>query len=124
MFRVEQKISELIAMGCLQPDDEKFQFFKNVIVPSVVHEWITPRGINSHSYRCPFETCAVLVSRGQLLERHLREQHYTQIPIGVFGTLNSYNCKTCGQTFKRLEHLNKHLAGIKHLKTLVSQGMF
>lgn len=122
MNPVEKKIDELIAMGCLQPDDEKFNFFKNVVVPSVVNEWITPKGVNSHSFRCPFETCAVLVSRGQLLERHLREQHYKDLPIGVFGTLNSHICKTCGQTFKRLEHLYKHFTGRKHLKSLISQG--
>ncbi|CAF1028385.1 unnamed protein product [Brachionus calyciflorus] len=123
MDKVDLKISELIAMGCLQPDDPKFNIFKKRIVPSLVNEWITPKGVNSHSFRCPFDSCAVLVSRSQLMERHLREQHYDEIPIGVFGKIKSHNCNPCGQTFKRLEHLYKHLSGRKHLKTLISQGI-
>ena len=123
MTCVEKRINELMAMGCLQPDDPKFEFFKKIVVPSVVNEWITPKGVNSHSYRCPFESCAVLVSRSLLMERHLKEQHYTEIPCGVFGTLKSFVCNPCGQSFKRREHLLKHLAGRKHLKTLISLGL-
>ena len=122
MDKVNNLINELLAMGCLQPDDPKFNFFKKVIVPSVVNEWISPSGVNSHSYRCPFDKCAVLVSRSKNLERHFREQHYSQIPLGVFGKQSSQKCTPCGQTFKRLEHLRTHLDGRKHLKRIIEIG--
>ena len=123
MNKVNDKIADLLAMGCLQPDDPNFDFFKQKIVPAVVNEFILPSGLNSHSYRCPFETCGVLVSRSSILERHLREKHYEEIPTGVFGIRNSYKCIPCGQTFKRQEHLNTHYDGRKHLKNVISQGL-
>ncbi|CAF0837365.1 unnamed protein product [Brachionus calyciflorus] len=123
MNKIQDKINELMAMGCLQPDDPKFDFFKRQIVPAVVNEYITPTGITSHSFKCPFENFAVLVSKGNILERHLREKHYEEIPIGVFGRLKTYKCSPCNQDFKRREHLNRHLEGRRHLKNIISQGL-
>lgn len=119
---VKEKLNELMAMGCLQPDDPKFEFFKTKIVPSVVNEWISPSGRNSHSYRCPFDRCAILVSRSKSLERHLREQHYNEMPLGVFGKQTSFQCIPCDLYFRRYEHLRQHLEGRKHLKTLIGKG--
>ena len=122
MNKVQNKIKELVAMGFLKEDDSKFIFFKENIIPSVVNNWITPKGVNSHSFRCPFEQCAFLVSRSRLLEKHLREQHSDLIPQGVFGYLNNHMCIPCGRSFSILEHWNQHLIGRKHLKKLIIQG--
>ena len=123
MNKVQKKINELVATGYLKYDDPKFNFFKERIVPSVVNKWITPRGVNSHSFKCPFEQCAALFSRSRSLERHLREQHYEQIPKGVFGYLNNHKCIPCDRSFIRLEHWNQHLTGRKHLRALIVQGI-
>lgn len=120
---IDQRLEKLIAMGCLQPDDEKFEFFKSTVLPCVIFEWITPQGINSHSFRCPFDSCAVLISNSQILERHLREKHFEEIPNGVFGNRNKFSCNTCGTKFTRYEHFKRHNNGLKHLKTVVSKGM-
>lgn len=122
--KVNDKIADLLAMGCLQPDDPQFEFFKQTIVPSVVNEFILPSGLNSHSYMCPFQSCGVLVSSSKVLERHLREKHYDEIPRGVFGIRNIFKCVPCGQTFKRHEHLTTHNEGRKHLKNMITQGSF
>ena len=101
-------IDDLINYGHLPVDDPKFNFFTEKIIPSVVNIWITPKGVNSHSFRCPFEKCAVLVCRSVLLERHLFEEHYDELPKGVFDYLYHHECMACGRSFVSEDHYERH----------------
>lgn len=54
--------------------------------------------------------------------RHYREQHYTAMPLGIFGVRETFECRPCHFVGHRAEHLRKHLASIAHRTRLIEQG--
>jgi hypothetical protein len=92
------------------------------ILPSVVNQFIdVEKGERTFYWRCPFDKCKEICATSSFIERHMREQHYEEIPIGVFGERSEYNCKLCTRTkpFKRREHFLKHKQSLKHLEVAI-----
>ena len=73
-------------------------------------------------FKCCFSTCATPVSSQYALIRHYREQHYSQIPPGIFGNLVLHSCNACGLQFKREEHLNQHFSSLSHITHMAMLG--
>jgi hypothetical protein len=73
-------------------------------------------------FKCCFSNCATPVSSQYALIRHYREQHYSQIPPGIFGNLVLYSCNACGLQFKREEHLNQHFSSLGHITHMAMLG--
>ncbi|TAK57430.1 hypothetical protein EPO17_01960, partial [Patescibacteria group bacterium] len=74
-------------------------------------------------FRCCFRNCATPLSSQFALIRHYREQHYSQIPPGIFGTQVIFNCDACGMSFKREEHLNQHFSSLGHITQMAMRGI-
>lgn len=108
MDLVQSKINELIYFGRLNVNDHKYKYFVNSIIQSVVYEWILPNGHSSNSFRCPFDDCEALTSTSKLMEKHLRREHYDEIPYGVFGVMNKFYCYECHTSFEYYEHYRYH----------------
>ena len=122
-LKVASKLKSLIAQQVISRDDPQYDTFANVILPACYTTWVTPSGIQSHKYRCPFADCYTLLSKEVYIVRHLREQHYDQLPSGVFGQNASIFCHLCGYgPFKRHENYKLHLNGLTHLKSLIRAG--
>lgn len=73
-------------------------------------------------FKCCFSHCATPVSSQYALIRHYREQHYAQLPPGIFGDLVLYKCNACGLQFKREEHLNQHFSSLGHITHMAMLG--
>lgn len=73
-------------------------------------------------FKCCFASCSTPVSSQYALIRHYREQHYSQIPTGIFGNLVLHSCNACGLQFKREEHLNQHFSSLGHITHMAMLG--
>ena len=58
------------------------------------------------------------------LIRHYKEQHFAQMPPGIFGDIVFFNCELCGFQFKRAAHLNAHLGSLNHIEKMAQNGIY
>lgn len=91
------------------------------IVPSCVYRHRSDY-VQTGYYLCCFSKCMVPVSSQFALIRHYREQHFTQMPPGIFGQIVIYNCEICRMQFKRQSHLNTHLTSLTHISKMAQNG--
>ena len=93
------------------------------IVPSCVYRHRSNTFGQTGFYICCFSNCARPVSSQFALIRHYREQHFSQMPPGIFGQIVFYNCDICGLQFKRETHLNTHLNSLAHIAKMAQNGI-
>lgn len=93
------------------------------VAPSCVFRHRSTEFGQTSFFRCCFANCATPVSSQFALIRHYREQHYSQMPPGIFGTLVIFNCAACGVSFKREEHLNQHFSSLGHITQMALRGI-
>ncbi|CAF1126874.1 unnamed protein product [Brachionus calyciflorus] len=108
MCSVEDYIDFLKFYNRLHPQDPLYDNFTKNILPSCVSEYKLPNGANTNSFKCPFEACAIFFSRGHLLEAHFIDEHYDEIPIGVFGIKTVFICEMCYCKFKSFKAFKSH----------------
>lgn len=93
------------------------------IVPSCVYKHRSSRFGQTGFYTCCFRYCARPVSSQFALIRHYKEQHFSQMPPGIFGEIVFYNCQLCGFQFKRAAHLNAHFGSLNHIEKMAQNGI-
>ncbi len=93
------------------------------VAPSCVFRHRSTEFGQTSFFRCCFPNCATPLSSQFALIRHYREQHYSQIPAGIFGTQVIFNCVACGLQFKREEHLNQHFSSLGHITKMAMRGI-
>ncbi|CAF1028403.1 unnamed protein product [Brachionus calyciflorus] len=108
MCNVEEYIEFLEFYNRLSSDDPLYENFTKKIVPSLIYEYNLPNGAKTNCYKCPFETCRIFFSRDYLLETHLVDQHYDEIPKGVFGIKDKFICEMCYCKFKSFKAFKSH----------------
>lgn len=86
------------------------------VVPSCVYRQRSDF-VQTGYYNCCFE-CMFSVSCHFDLIRHYREQHFAQMPPGIFGERVIYYCEICRMHFMRESHLNTHLISIPHISKM------
>lgn len=116
---LQQEIRRLRQINKLKEDDKHYKVFINKILPSCLFRWHV-NGRDTHKYVCPFKDCYQVSSETRYAKRHMREQHYNDIPEGVFNTNYNEMCKTCeAGPFLRKEHLKSHLQSRSHLNKMI-----
>lgn len=80
----QRKLTLLVISGKLNSSDPKYEFFKNNVIPCLVHEFVTTNWVKTKSFKCPFKNCGIYVYRRKHLEIHLMNEHSKQIPDGIF----------------------------------------
>lgn len=71
-------------------------------------------------YRCVF--CQAPIIAPNAIVRHYREKHAHQIPAGIFGPIETFPCRPCGQVFRRRDHLETHFLSRGHINTVAAKG--
>lgn len=107
-------------------DDERAELMRTWlchVAPSCVFRHRSTEFGQTSFFKCCFSTCATPVSSQFALIRHYREQHYSRMPPGIFGTLVIFNCAACGVSFKREEHLNQHFSSLGHITQMAIRGI-
>lgn len=99
---LKEKIDFLIENGLLKTDDPMYHLFVTNIVPNVVFKTF------GHWYDCAFDLCDFKANTGESIEIHLRDDHYDQIPNGVFGEKQMFKCKECRQSFEGFNKYKVH----------------
>jgi hypothetical protein len=84
-------------------------FWKMQVVQSCVQE------NKGAKFICVY--CSKEISSACGIRRHYREQHFDNIPEGVFGSKIIFECKQCDLMFKRQPHLTNHLLSEMHQKS-------
>ncbi len=110
-LKLEQKTAKFIqryTSKTVNIESEKYIHWKNFIVPSCIFE-------NEYS-ACIF--CRRKIKSSYAMRRHYNEQHYDEIPDGIFGSKTEYECVKCDFRFARSIHLKQHLTSDFHLKNL------
>jgi len=96
----------------IEIDDPKLEIWLKEIAPSCVYFYGSSEGFKF--YKCAL--CPMPFTHSSSLIRHYREQHVDWLPNGIFGKAIRYECEICMCTFKRKEHLVRHLVSIDHFK--------
>lgn len=92
------------------------------VAPSCVYRYRSGDFGQTLFYRCCFTSCLRPVSSQFALMRHYREQHYNQIPEGIFGVLQVFKCIACATEFKREDHLKLHYQSVSHITQMAILG--
>ena len=111
-FRRRIKMNEFVLRYTSENMDTKsmqYMFWKMQVVPSCVQE------NNGAKFICVF--CSKEISSACGIRRHYREQHFDNIPEGVFGSKIIFECKQCDLLFKRQPHFTNHLLSEMHQKS-------
>ena len=111
-FRRRIKMNEFVLRYTSENMDTKsmqYMFWKMQVVPSCVQE------NNGDKFICVF--CSKEISSACGIRRHYREQHFDNIPEGVFGSKIIFECKQCDLLFKRQPHFTNHLLSEMHQKS-------
>ncbi len=94
----------------METESEQYMFWKTHVVPSCVQE-------NSGAkFTCVF--CSKEISSASGIRRHYREQHFDDMPEGIFGSKVILECKQCDIKFNRQPHLVNHLSSELHMKNI------
>lgn len=66
--------------------------------------------------------CSAPIHQQVHLIRHYREQHHSELPANIFGTLDVFRCRLCDVRFTRRENLQKHFTSILHMQVMSERG--
>jgi hypothetical protein len=112
-FRRRIKMNEFVLRYTsenMDTESEQYMFWRTHVVPSCVQE-------NSGAkFICVF--CSKEISSACGIRRHYREQHYNDMPEGIFGSKIIFECKQCDLKFNRKPHLTNHLQSELHQKSM------
>ena len=122
-FILEREINRLIQNKMLNEDDERYEIFVGTILPSCLFHHIGKNRNVFPNYMCPFKNCHKLLSRKVFAIRHMREQHYFELPLGVFNKNENDFCDICDAgPFIRKEHFTQHKKSNNHIYKAVKAG--
>lgn len=108
-------------------NDDRVLLMRNwlcYIVPSCVFRYRSSQYGQTSYFLCCFEGCAIPLSSQFAIIRHYREQHFEDMPIGIFGQIERHVCTACRVEFKRKQHLNQHMTTITHITRMAMLGKF
>lgn len=108
----------------LGDDAELMRFWLTKIVPSCVYKYRSGDFGQTGFYICCFRNCARPLSSQFALIRHYKEQHFHQMPPGIFGEIVIFKCDLCGFEFKRAAHLNAHFGSLAHIEKMAQNGIY
>ena len=119
-FKMLEKFIFTYRNSGVSPDDPLLPYWLLHVAPSCVYP-ILVDGRPSF-YRCCFKDCERPVNSQFALIRHYKEQHYHQIPQGIFGEITYFPCTPCKVIYKRLDHLKSHQASQTHKAIMARHG--
>ena len=80
-------------------DEIKYAFWEDKVVSSCISK-------TNGKYKCVF--CDKYLIYASALKRHYCENHFNDIPEGIFGSEPIFSCKNCDLSFKRKHSLHCH----------------
>ena len=119
-FKMLEKFIFSYRNSGVNPDDPLLSFWLLQVAPSCVYP-VMEAG-RPRYYQCCFKKCKAAISSQFAMIRHYKEQHYYEIPAGIFGEIVLYPCKPCKVMYKRLDHLKSHQASNSHKSIMARLG--
>ena len=119
-FKMLEKFIFSYRNSGVSADDPLLPYWLLHVAPSCVYPIMVDGRPSFH--RCCFRDCAQPVNSQFALIRHYKEQHYHQIPQGIFGEIVYFPCKPCKVLYKRLDHLKSHQTSQTHKAIMARLG--